>query len=638
MTAFFLLTDSFFIVGSFPCCYLHTRAHVMATFLLNSLSATTTTTRGVHFASGGSRRRRVVSRSSSSQNSSSKSSTFFTERDDFDGSSTTITSRDDEQKQQRRQFLPPKEVLQSIYVPESLAEIRAYVRWEEFGKPEETTAEWQASEYKNAILDLKLDLLSGMTLNDIRRRYGVEPVDGDDDELPMFTMDEELEKRMKLAEAMTRVEKVGKMSLVEEDSASPVRYGDAMVDSSSSSVVDEFIKPLPTSPLSSSVIDHVVSAEEMTEEEREMMEEEATVVDRAALSIEYEAEDEEEEERAVLTEGEEDFLQELQASTTFDADDFLPMTEEEKKKKSEEEKKNFVLAEDEEEKVEEEKKRQKAIASELVLNLKVEVDKYKQSAESLKTQMLEATEKAEKASSEFDSMKEQRNRLARELSELELETAAKDDEIKELNEFLVSSEKDFEQSKMEELQSLRESLEQMKEEKKAAEVLARAYKQDFVQERELNAKFREEKNQMMEEKTKSERELRAAANESEMKLSAAMRENAELKKIWDSDRKVIEILTKKLDEMSEKPGLGAAIVNTYSTVKTVIPKYSSVIANTTMNTTKGVVSKTTDISGKFFSAVKTKLEKIKEDELALMDEEEDDDEFEDSDVRTGIFL
>lgn len=572
------------------------------------------------------------------QNSSSKSSTFFTERNDDDfGSSTTITSRDDE-RQQQRTFLPPKEVLQSIYVPESLAEIRAYVRWEEFGKPEETTAEWQASEYKNAVLDLKLDLLSGMTLNDIRRRYGVEPVDGDDDELPMFTMDEELEKRMKLAEAMTRVEKVGKMSLVEEDSASPVRYGDAMVDSSSSSVVDEFIKPLPTSPLSSSVIDHVVSAEEMTEEEREMMEEEATVVDRAALSIEYEAEDEEEEERAVLTEAEEDFLQELQASTTFDADDFLPMTEEEKKKSEEEEKNLGVLAEEEEEKVEEEKKRQKAIASELVLNLKVEVDKYKQSAESLKTQMLEATEKAEKASSEFDSMKEQRNRLARELSELELETAAKDDEIKELNEFLVSSEKDFEQSKMEELQSLRESLEQMKEEKKAAEVLARAYKQDFVQERELNAKFREEKNQMMEEKTKSERELRAAANESEMKLSAAMRENAELKKIWDSDRKVIEILTKKLDEMSEKPGLGAAIVNTYSTVKTVIPKYSSVIASTTMNTTKGVVSKTTDISGKFFSAVKTKLEKIKEDELALMDEEEDDDEFEDSDVRTGIFL
>lgn len=561
----------------------------------------------------------VVLAHSSSSSSSSSSSTFGT-----DAIKQNVPMM---QAQQQRTFLPPKEVLQSIYVPESLAEIRAYVRWEEFGKPEDTTAEWQASEYKNAVLDLKLELLSGMTLNDIRRRYGVEPVEGDDDELPMFTMDEELEKRMKLAEAMTRVEKVGKMSLVEEED-SAVRYGDAMADPLSNAaavVVDEFIKPLPGT---SSSID-VVSAEEMTEEEREMMEEEATVVDRAGMSIEHEVEkEEEEEEKAMLTEAEEDFMQELQASTTFDADDFLPMTKEKSKKNKK----------SEEEKVLEEEKRQKAIASELVLNLKVEVEKYKQSAESLKAQMLEATERAEKASSEFESMKEQRNRLARELSELELEAAAKDEEIKELNEFLVTSEKDFEQSKVEELQSLRESLEQMKEEKKAAEVLARAYKQDFVQEKELNAKLREEKNQVMDEKKMSERDMRTAANETEMKLSAAMRENAELKRIWDSDRKVIEILTKKLDEMSEKPGLGAAIVNTYSTVKTVIPKYSSVIASTTVNTTKGVVSKTTDISGKFFSAVKTKFEKIKEEELALMDEEDDDDEFEDSDVRTGIFL
>ena len=561
----------------------------------------------------------VVLAHSSSSSSSSSSSTFGT-----DAIKQNVPMM---QAQQQRTFLPPKEVLQSIYVPESLAEIRAYVRWEEFGKPEDTTAEWQASEYKNAVLDLKLELLSGMTLNDIRRRYGVEPVEGDDDELPMFTMDEELEKRMKLAEAMTRVEKVGKMSLVEEED-SAVRYGDAMADPLSNAaavVVDEFIKPLPGT---SSSID-VVSAEEMTEEEREMMEEEATVVDRAGMSIEHEVEkEEEEEEKAMLTEAEEDFMQESQASTTFDADDFLPMTKEKSKKNKK----------SEEEKVLEEEKRQKAIASELVLNLKVEVEKYKQSAESLKAQMLEATERAEKASSEFESMKEQRNRLARELSELELEAAAKDEEIKELNEFLVTSEKDFEQSKVEELQSLRESLEQMKEEKKAAEVLARAYKQDFVQEKELNAKLREEKNQVMDEKKMSERDMRTAANETEMKLSAAMRENAELKRIWDSDRKVIEILTKKLDEMSEKPGLGAAIVNTYSTVKTVIPKYSSVIASTTVNTTKGVVSKTTDISGKFFSAVKTKFEKIKEEELALMDEEDDDDEFEDSDVRTGIFL
>jgi len=554
----------------------------------------------------------------------SKSSKSFDEKPSSSSVRTTerdVSTTTTRQERRRRAFLPPKEVLQTIHVPASLAEIRAYVRWEELGKPEDTTAEWQAEEYKNAVLDLKLDLLSGMTLNDIRRRYDVEPVEGDDDELPMFTMDEELEKRMKLAEAMTRVEKVENVSLVEdvEDDIDGA-YGDAI----DSSKVDEFIKP--PSDFSSSVVTHVdvVSAEEMTEEERDMMEEEAAVVDRAAMSIEHEVEEEEE---VVLTEAEEDFLQELQASTTFNADDFLQM----KKNKEEEEEK--VL----EEKVEEEKY-EKAIASELVLNLKMEVEKYKQSAESLRTQMLEATEKVEMVSSEYDSMKEQRNRLARELSELELEAAAKDDEIKELNEFLLTSEKDNEQSKMEEIQSLRESLEQMKEEKKAAEVLARAYKQDFVQEKELNAKFREEKDQLMDEKRTSEREMRASMNEFETKSSALMRENAELKQIWDSDRKVIEILTKKLDEISEKPGVGAAIVNTYSTVKSVIPKYSSVIANTTVNASKGVVSKTTDISGKIFSAVKTKLEKIKEEELALLEEEEDDDEFEESDVRTGIFL
>ena len=43
-------------------------------------------------------------------------------------------------------------------------------------------------------------------------------------------------------------------------------------------------------------------------------------MDRAAMSIEHEVEEEEE---VVLTEAEEDFLQELQASTTFNADDFF---------------------------------------------------------------------------------------------------------------------------------------------------------------------------------------------------------------------------------------------------------------------------------------------------------------------------
>jgi|AntAceMinimDraft_12_1070368.scaffolds.fasta_scaffold130858_1 alpha-glucan,water dikinase len=36
------------------------------------------------------------------------------------------------------------ENLSQVVVPEDLITIRAYVRWEEAGKPEETTPEWQA--------------------------------------------------------------------------------------------------------------------------------------------------------------------------------------------------------------------------------------------------------------------------------------------------------------------------------------------------------------------------------------------------------------------------------------------------------------------------------------------------------------
>ena len=65
---------------------------------------------------------------------------------------------------------------QRIEVPRDLIEIRAYVRWEEAGKPENTTAEWQQSEFRAAARDLKREVANGMTLNAIRRRYGRAPV------------------------------------------------------------------------------------------------------------------------------------------------------------------------------------------------------------------------------------------------------------------------------------------------------------------------------------------------------------------------------------------------------------------------------------------------------------------------------
>ena len=55
----------------------------------------------------------------------------------------------------------------------------------EAGMPEDTPPEWQAAEYAKARLDLQLEVLNGVTLNDIRRRYNQETVDGDDE--PIFS-------------------------------------------------------------------------------------------------------------------------------------------------------------------------------------------------------------------------------------------------------------------------------------------------------------------------------------------------------------------------------------------------------------------------------------------------------------------
>lgn len=73
------------------------------------------------------------------------------------------------------------EELDRVEVPRDLIQIRAYVRWEEAGKPENTTPEWQASEFKAAALDLKREVANGLSLNAIRKRYGQAPVDGDDE-------------------------------------------------------------------------------------------------------------------------------------------------------------------------------------------------------------------------------------------------------------------------------------------------------------------------------------------------------------------------------------------------------------------------------------------------------------------------
>ncbi|CEG01373.1 Pyruvate phosphate dikinase,PEP/pyruvate-binding [Ostreococcus tauri] len=70
--------------------------------------------------------------------------------------------------------------LDAIDVPRDLVQIRAYVRWEEAGKPEDTSADWRALEFERAREDLRRECARGTTLNEIRRRYGQPEVPGDD--------------------------------------------------------------------------------------------------------------------------------------------------------------------------------------------------------------------------------------------------------------------------------------------------------------------------------------------------------------------------------------------------------------------------------------------------------------------------
>jgi len=85
-------------------------------------------------------------------------------------------------------------------VPDDLARIRAYVRWEEAGKPQNSSPQWQEArarsraprfsrspdsphpqeEFLRAREDLRRELQAGVSLNDIRRRYKKPTVEGDD--------------------------------------------------------------------------------------------------------------------------------------------------------------------------------------------------------------------------------------------------------------------------------------------------------------------------------------------------------------------------------------------------------------------------------------------------------------------------
>ena len=93
-----------------------------------------------------------------------------------DASSSSSSSSSSQQQQQQQQQTQRSSSSSASYgkyssatdspldlidVPLELVQIRAYVRWEEAGKPEGMPAEWQAAEFARALDDLRVELVEG---------------------------------------------------------------------------------------------------------------------------------------------------------------------------------------------------------------------------------------------------------------------------------------------------------------------------------------------------------------------------------------------------------------------------------------------------------------------------------------------
>ena len=99
--------------------------------------------------------------------------------------------------------------LDLIDVPLELVQIRAYVRWEEAGKPEGMPAEWQAAEFARALDDLRVELVEGTPLNEIRRKFNVMTVNNGEDDAPMKLPREVEEYKREREEMMRRAAAMG---------------------------------------------------------------------------------------------------------------------------------------------------------------------------------------------------------------------------------------------------------------------------------------------------------------------------------------------------------------------------------------------------------------------------------------------
>jgi hypothetical protein len=407
----------------------------------------------------------------------------------------------------------PRDVMDSISVPAELVQVRAYVRWEEAGMPSDTTPEWQQNEYDEALLDLKIELLSGKTINEIRARYKMEPVEGGDEAI--YSADADLARRIEAAEALVR-----ETSLDEDEEARTrdeavafvedvvVSAPDSGVEEEEPEVVAEVQSPEAQSPVDAE--DSVIVPSDMD-----------TIIDVFATLSEEE-----------IADMEKSFSQ----TSTWSTHDQLVAA---------------IRTGPSEEEVETNIRQELAETKLALENTLAELEQTKADLEDVEAEIVVSQAEGDKALAEMkEGWAAEVSSLEAQLKQANALTGSNGSETaKELEAALAKSET-LEQQ-LASLQAENAETKKKLEESQIAQIKAEAVRDAnsevvLMLKRELESV----KEELREAKSNSVSESEYAAMKSE--LDRAWEAAAELQSMWDNDRKVIEFLTKSIDDEKAK--------------------------------------------------------------------------------------
>lgn len=469
---------------------------------LNVGKAVTTTTRGSKTARRVIRHRMCVRRMSTPSGEDASS----------EDAETTSALRRAAARSAVIDTVAPRDVMDSISVPAELVQVRAYVRWEEAGMPSDTTPEWQQNEYDEALLDLKIELLSGKTINEIRARYKMEPVEGGDEAI--YSADADLARRIEAAEALMR-----ETSLDEDEEArardEAVAFVEDVVVSAPDSGVEEE-EPEVVAEVQSPEVQAPVDAEDSVIVPSDM----DTIIDVFAALSEEE-----------IADMEKSFSQ----TSTWSTHDQLVAA---------------IRTGPSEEEVETNIRQELAETKLALENTLAELEQTRADLEDVEAEIVVSQAEGDKALAEMkEGWAAEVSSLEAQLKQATLAGSNGSETAKELEAALAKSET-LEQQ-LASLQTENAETKKKLEESQIAQIKAEAVRDAnsevvLMLKRELESV----KEELREAKSNSVSESEYAAMKSE--LDRAWEAAAELQSMWDNDRKVIEFLTKSIDDEKAK--------------------------------------------------------------------------------------